>query len=65
MCYPNTRCGLALAYACHRPRGCQAAGVSLMSVSRIVNGRVRPETRMGMERVIAAVGYVPNGLARR
>ncbi len=37
-----------------------------MTVSRVVNGsrRVRPETRMAVERVIAAVGYVPNGLAR-
>ena len=37
-----------------------------MTVSRVVNGsrRVRPETRLAVERVIAAVGYVPNGLAR-
>jgi LacI family transcriptional regulator len=42
------------------------AGVSPMTVSRVVNGgrRVRPETRLAVERVIAAVGYVPNGLAR-
>jgi LacI family transcriptional regulator len=42
------------------------AGVSAMTVSRVVNGsgRVRPETRLAVERVISAVGYVPNGLAR-
>src|SRR5260370_7188151 len=42
------------------------AGVSPMTVSRVVNGngRVRPETRLAGERVIAGVGYVPNGLAR-
>src|SRR5437879_2509948 len=42
------------------------AGVSPMTVSRVVNGsrRVRPETRLAVEKVIAAVGYVPNGLAR-
>ncbi len=42
------------------------AGVSPMTVSRVVNGsrRVRPETRLAVEQVIAAVGYVPNGLAR-
>jgi LacI family transcriptional regulator len=42
------------------------AGVSPMTVSRVVNGngRVRPETRLVVEKVIAALGYVPNGLAR-
>ena len=42
------------------------AGVSPMTVSRVVNGsrRVRPETRLAVEQVIAAVGYVPNDLAR-
>jgi len=42
------------------------AGVSPMTVSRVVNGsgRVRLETRLAVEREIAAVGYVPNGLAR-
>jgi LacI family transcriptional regulator len=37
-----------------------------MTVSRVVNGsgRVRPATRLAVEQVIAAVGYVPNGLAR-
>jgi LacI family transcriptional regulator len=42
------------------------AGVSPMTVSRVVNGsrRVRPETRVAVEKVIAALGYVPNGLAR-
>jgi LacI family transcriptional regulator len=42
------------------------AGVSPMTVSRVVNGkgRVRPATRVAVEEVIAALGYVPNGLAR-
>ncbi len=42
------------------------AGVSAMTVSRVVNrnGRVRPETRLKVEQAIAALGYVPNGLAR-
>ena len=37
-----------------------------MTVSRVINGngRVRPETRIAVEQVIAALGYVPNGLAR-
>lgn len=42
------------------------AGVSPMTVSRVVNGNayVRPETRLAVEQVITAMGYVPNGLAR-
>jgi LacI family transcriptional regulator len=42
------------------------AGVSPMTVSRVVNGNrgVRPETRVAVEKVIAALGYVPNSLAR-
>ena len=42
------------------------AGVSPMTVSRVINGKghVRPETRVAVQQVIAAVGFVPNGLAR-
>ncbi|HYW90394.1 MAG TPA: LacI family DNA-binding transcriptional regulator, partial [Chloroflexota bacterium] len=42
------------------------AGVSAMTVSRVVNrsGRVKPETRLAVEQAIVALGYVPNGLAR-
>jgi LacI family transcriptional regulator len=42
------------------------AGVSPMTVSRVINGGrgVRPETRLRVEKVIASLGYVPNGLAR-
>jgi LacI family transcriptional regulator len=37
-----------------------------MTVSRVINGngRVRPETRVAVQRVIAAIGFVPNSLAR-
>jgi LacI family transcriptional regulator len=37
-----------------------------MTVSRVINGggHVRPETRVAVEQVIAAIGFVPNGLAR-
>jgi LacI family transcriptional regulator len=37
-----------------------------MTVSRVIsgNGRVRPETRVAVEQAVAALGYVPNGLAR-
>ena len=37
-----------------------------MTVSRVVNGsaRVRPETRQRVQEAIAALGYVPNNLAR-
>ena len=42
------------------------SGVSPMTVSRVVTGsaRVRPETRRRVEEAIAALGYVPNHLAR-
>jgi LacI family transcriptional regulator len=42
------------------------AGVSPMTVSRVISGsaRVRPETRHRVERAIATLGYVPNHLAR-
>jgi LacI family transcriptional regulator len=42
------------------------AGVSPMTVSRVVNAspRVSPETRRRVERAIAELGYVPNRLAR-
>ncbi|NWJ48986.1 MAG: LacI family DNA-binding transcriptional regulator [Chloroflexi bacterium] len=42
------------------------AGVSTMTVSRVLNdsNRVQPETRQKVERAIAELGYVPNGLAR-
>lgn len=44
----------------------QLSGVSPMTVSRVVNGsaRVRPETRQRVQEAIAALGYVPNNLAR-
>lgn len=42
------------------------AGVSAMTVSRVVNntGMVRPETRERILRVIAETSYRPNGIAR-
>jgi LacI family transcriptional regulator len=42
------------------------SGVSPMTVSRVVNGsaRVKTETRQRVEEAIAALGYVPNHLAR-
>ncbi len=42
------------------------AGVSPVTVSRVLNGtaRVHPTTRDAVERVIAELGYVPNGVAR-
>ena len=42
------------------------AGVSPMTVSRVINGseRVRPETRRRVEEAIADLGYVPSRLAR-
>src|SRR4029453_1183394 len=42
------------------------AGVSPMTVSRVINGseRVSPETRRRVEEAIAALGYVPSRLAR-
>ena len=67
MCYPYHACRAdgRLVTATVREVA-RRAGVSPMTVSRVVNGsgRVRPETRLAVERVIAAVGYVPNGLAR-
>lgn len=44
----------------------RAAGVSPMTVSRVMNGshRVRPDTRQRVEEAIAALGYIPNHLAR-
>lgn len=45
----------------------RAAGVSLMTVSRVVNREpnVRPATRDAVETVIAALGYRPNTAARQ
>jgi len=42
------------------------AGVSAMTVSRVINnsGYISPDTRMRVERAIAELGYVPNALAR-
>jgi len=42
------------------------AGVSTMTVSRVVNnsGYISQETRERVERAIAELGYVPNALAR-
>jgi LacI family transcriptional regulator len=42
------------------------AGVSAMTVSRVINDqpRVKEETRRRVEAAIAELGYVPNGLAR-
>ena len=44
----------------------QIAGVSAMTVSRVVNGHenVDPQTQRRVEEAIAALGYVPNRLAR-
>ncbi len=44
----------------------RSAGVSPMTVSRVMNGshRVRPDTRQRVEEAIAALGYIPNHLAR-
>jgi LacI family transcriptional regulator len=44
----------------------QRAGVSTMTVSRVINrnGYVHPETRNRVEAAVAALGYVPNSLAR-
>jgi LacI family transcriptional regulator len=44
----------------------QLAGVSPMSVSRVLSGspRVAPEMRRRVETAVAELGYVPNGLAR-
>ncbi|QAY77394.1 LacI family DNA-binding transcriptional regulator [Sphingosinicella sp. BN140058] len=42
------------------------AGVSAMTVSRVINGRsgIRPETRAAVERAIKALAYTPNTAAR-
>jgi LacI family transcriptional regulator len=42
------------------------AGVSAMTVSRVINGGagVRPETRRRVERAVADLDFVPNGVAR-
>ena len=42
------------------------AGVSLMTVSRVVNnkGEIRPETRQRVQEVIERLGYRPSGIAR-
>src|SRR3954452_20953326 len=42
------------------------AGVSSMTVSRVINAsaRVRPETRLRVEHAISELGYVPSRLAR-
>jgi LacI family transcriptional regulator len=42
------------------------AGVSAMTVSRVLNGsrRVAPETRQRIEQAIEELGYVPNALAK-
>src|SRR6266699_3358550 len=42
------------------------AGVSAMTVSRVVNGSasVRPETRRRVERAVIELDFVPNGVAR-
>ncbi len=42
------------------------AGVSAMTVSRVINNRegVRPETREAVERAIRALSYAPNAAAR-
>ncbi len=44
----------------------QAAGVSLATVSRVINkqGNVTPETRDKVERTIERLGYKPSGLAQ-
>jgi len=42
------------------------AGVSAMTVSRVINGKkdVKPETRERVLKAIEEIGYVPNSLAR-
>ena len=44
----------------------QAAGVSLATVSRVINkqGSVTPTTRKKVEDTIQALGYKPSGLAQ-
>lgn len=42
------------------------AGVSAMTVSRVINGGagVRPETRLRVEKAVTELDFVPNGVAR-
>src|SRR5262249_59409979 len=44
----------------------RAAGVSIASVSRVLNGRrnPRPETRDRVQRAVAELGFVPDSAAR-
>jgi LacI family transcriptional regulator len=44
----------------------RAAGVSPMTVSRVINGSrgVSPDKRARVERAIAELGYIPSRLAR-
>jgi LacI family transcriptional regulator len=44
----------------------QAAGVSMQTVSRVINDRpdVAPETRKRVQQVIEELGYRPSALAR-
>ncbi len=44
----------------------QAAGVSLMTVSRVINnkGEISPDTRERIQNVIDELGYRPSGIAR-
>lgn len=44
----------------------RAAGVSIASVSRVLNGRANPrqETRERVQRAVAELGFVPDGAAR-
>ena len=57
---PATRPGLTI-YDVAR-----AAGVSIASVSRVLNGRANPrrETRERVQRAVAELGFVPDGAAR-
>ena len=44
----------------------RAAGVSIASVSRVLNGRRNPlpDTRERVERAVAELGFIPDGAAR-
>src|SRR5512137_651323 len=44
----------------------EAAGVSIGTVDRVLHGRgrVSPETRAAVERIVAGSGYKPNPLAK-
>src|SRR6185437_3634727 len=50
----------------HEPESLEAAGVSIASVSRVLNGRrnPRPETRDRVQRAVAELGFVPDSAAR-